>query len=58
MTEECEYKACEVPIRIIKRMIKEGTWKGSLLEEEVLYDLEKKLYSERYTRKVRKIIKE
>lgn len=51
-----KYEACEVPVRKIKILIKKGIWKGSLVEEEVLYNLEKNLYSERYAKKVRKIL--
>lgn len=56
--ELVEYKAYEVPIRTIKKLIKKGIWKGSLFEEEVLYDLEKGLYSEKYAKKVKKVLSE
>lgn len=52
-----EYEACEVPIKQIKKMVKNGTWEDSLEEEEVLYNLENNLYSESYAESVRKIIK-
>jgi len=56
--ELVEYEACEVPISVIKQMIKNETWKGSLEEEEVLYDLQNGLYSEKYAKKVKKILSE
>ncbi len=53
-----EYKPVKIPFRYIKRMIKNGTWEGSLEEEELLYNLEHNLYSESYAKLVKKIIKE
>ena len=51
MTTE-EYKAVKIPLSKIKRMIKNGTWEGSLEQEEVVYNLKYHLYSGRYTNKV------
>ena len=53
-----EYEAQEVPIATIKKMIKDGTWEGSLEEEEVLYNLEEDYYSSEYTEKVKKVLNE
>ena len=53
-----EYEAQEVPIATIKKMIKDGAWKGSLEEEEVLYNLEADYYSSEYTEKVKKVLNE
>lgn len=53
-----EYKPVKIPFRYIKRMIKNGTWKGSLEEEELLYNLEHNFYSKSYAKLVREIIKE
>lgn len=53
-----EYEAQEVPIATIKKMIKDGTWEGSLEEEEVLYNLEADYYSSEYTEKVKKVLNE
>lgn len=53
-----EYEAQEVPISVIKEMIKNGTWEGSLEEEEVLYNLEADSYSSEYTEKVKKVLNE
>lgn len=53
-----EYEAQEVPISVIKKMIKDGTWEGSLEEEEVLYNLEADYYSSKYTEKVKKVLNE
>ena len=53
-----EYKPVEIPVRYIERMIKNGTWKGSLEEEELLYNLKHNLYSESYAKSVREIIRE
>ena len=56
--ESDEYEAQEVPISVIKEMIKNGTWEGSLEEEEVLYNLEADYYSSEYTEKVKKVLNE
>lgn len=53
-----KYEAQEVPIATIKKMIKNGTWKGSLEEEEVLYNLDADYYSPKYTEKVKKVLNE
>lgn len=53
-----EHEAQEVPITIIKKMIKDGTWEGSLEEEEVLYNLESDYYSPEYTEKVKEVLNE
>lgn len=53
-----EYEAQEVPISVIKEMIKDGTWEGSLEEEEVLYNLESDYYSPEYTEKVKEALNE
>lgn len=53
-----EYEAQEVPITIIKKMIKDGTWEGSLEEEEVLYNLEEGYYIPEYTEKVKEVLNE
>ena len=53
-----KYEAQEVPIATIKKMIKNGTWEGSLEEEEVLYNLEEDYYSSKYTEKVKKVLNE
>lgn len=53
-----EYEAQEVPISVIKEMIKKGTWKDSLEEEEVLYNLESDYYSPEYTEKVKEALNE
>lgn len=53
-----KYEAQEVPISVIKEMIKNGTWKDSLEEEEVLYNLEENYYSPEYTEKVKKVLNE
>lgn len=53
-----KYEAQEVPIATIKKMIKDRVWKGSLEEEEVLYNLEADYYSSEYTEKVKKVLNE
>lgn len=53
-----EYEAQEVPISVIKEMIKKGTWKDSLEEEEVMYNLEENYYSPEYTKQVRDVLNE
>lgn len=55
--QEEEYEACMVPIKTIIDMIKKGTWKGSLEEEEVVYNIKHNLYSEEYTKQVKEILK-
>ena len=47
-----KYKAIKIPLSKIKRMIKNGIWEGGLEQEEVVYNLQHGLYSERYTNKV------
>ena len=54
---EEKYEACEVPIKMIIDMIKKGTWKGSIEEEEVVYNIKHNLYSENYTKQVKEILK-
>lgn len=51
-----EYEAQEVPISVIKEMIKNGTWEGSLEEEEVKYNIENNYYPEKYSKKLKKLI--
>ena len=55
--EQEKYVAVEISIDVIKDMIKNGTWKGSLEEEEVMYNLEHNLYPEDYTEELNKILK-
>lgn len=55
MTEE-KYKVIKIPIWKIKKMLKSGTWKDSLEQEEVVYNLQHNLYSENYTNKVSKLL--
>ena len=55
--QEEKYEACMVPINMIIDMIKKGTWKGSLEEEEVVYNIKHNLYSEEYTKQVKEILK-
>ena len=55
--ELCEYEAQEVPINEVKKMIFKGTWKGSLEEEEVLYNLQNNLYSEEYKSQIVRLLK-
>ena len=50
------YEACEIPLPVIEKMIKKGVWKGSLEEEEVLYNLENNLYDKEYAENVKKLI--
>lgn len=52
-----EYEAYEVPINEVKKMIFRGTWRGSLEEEEVLYNLQHNLYSEEYESEIVRLIK-
>lgn len=55
--QEEKYEACMVPIKMIIDMIKKGTWKGSLEEEEVVYNIKHNLYSKEYTKQVKEILK-
>lgn len=55
--EAMKYEACEIGISQIKSMLKNGTWNGSLEEEEVLYNLEKNLYSKKYAEKIKVLLK-
>lgn len=51
-----EYEAQEIPISVIKEMIKNGTWEGSLEEEEVEYNIENNYYPEKYSKELKKLI--
>lgn len=51
------YEPEEVPIKDIEKMMKNGTWKGSLEEEEVKYNIENNYYPEKYSKKLKKLIK-
>lgn len=55
--EQEKYVPVEISIDVIKDMIKNGTWKGSLEEEEVMYNLEHNLYSEDHTKELDKVLK-
>lgn len=41
---KCEYEPLEIPVKTILEMIKNGTWEGSLEQEEIEYNVEHKLY--------------
>lgn len=41
---KCEYEPLEIPIKTIWEMVKNGTWEGSLEQEEIEYNVEHKLY--------------
>lgn len=51
-----KYIPQEIPIKTIKKMIKNGSWKYSLEKEEVLYNLANNLYSKQYAKKVKSIL--
>lgn len=50
------YEPEEIPIKDIEKMIKNGTWEGSLEEEEVKYNIENNYYPEKYSKKLKKLI--
>lgn len=52
-----KYTPIEIPTFDIKRMIKKGEWEGSIEQEEVMHNLIKGLYREKYAKKVRAILK-
>lgn len=44
---ECKYEPLEIPIKTIWKMVKNGTWEGSLEQEEIEYNVKHKLYAVR-----------
>ena len=57
--EEYEYEPQSISIKKIKCMMEDGCWKGSLEEEEVLYNLENNYYTDKkYVKKLKKVLKE
>ena len=40
----CKYEPLKIPIKTIWKMVKNGTWEGSLEQEEIEYNVEHKLY--------------
>ena len=51
-----KYEAQEIPIKDIKKMMENGTWEGSLEEEEVKYNIDNYYYPEKYSKKLKKLI--
>lgn len=51
-----KYEAQEIPIKDIEKMMKNGTWEGSLEEEEVKYNIDNYYYPEKYSKKLKKLI--
>lgn len=52
------YEPEEVPLKDIEKMMKNGTWEGSLEEEEeVKYNIARYYYPEKYSKKLKKLIK-
>ena len=57
--EKCEYEPLSFPIKKIKCMMEDGCWRGSLEEEEVLYNLKHNYYTDKkYVKELKKILKE
>lgn len=50
------YEPVIVPVKDIEKMIKANTWKDSLEQEEVMYNLENNLYPEDYTKQVKELL--
>lgn len=42
---EYKYEPLEIPVKTILEMVKNGTWEGSLEQEEIEYNVEHKLYA-------------
>ena len=42
--EECKYEPVEIPMKTLIEMIKNGTFEGSLEQEEIEYNVEHGLY--------------
>ena len=42
---KCEYEPLKIPTKTIWEMVKNGTWEGSLEQEEIEYNVEHKLYA-------------
>ena len=57
--EKCEYEPQSISIKKIKRMMEDGCWRGSLEEEEVLYNLENNYYTDKkYVKELKKVLEE
>ena len=56
---KCEYEPLSFPIKKIKRMMEDGCWRGSLEEEEVMYNLENNYYTDKkYVKELKKVLEE
>lgn len=51
------YEPEEISLKDIEKMMKNGTWKGSLEEEEVKYNIARYYYPEKYSKKLKKLIR-
>ena len=51
------YEPEEISLKDIEKMMKNGTWEGSLEEEEVKYNIARYYYPEKYSKKLKKLIK-
>ena len=50
------YEPEAFPIKDIEKMMKNGTWEGSLEEEEIKYNIENNYYPEKYSKKLKSLI--
>lgn len=41
---ECKYEPVEIPLKTICEMVENGTWEGSLEQEEIEFNVKHKLY--------------
>ena len=53
---ECKYEPLEISIKTIWKMVKNGTWEGSLEQEEIEYNVEHKLYAVKQLKKYSKML--
>lgn len=52
----CEYEPLEIPIKTILEMVKNGTWEGSLEQEEIEYNVKHKLYAVKQLKQYSKML--
>jgi hypothetical protein len=50
------YEPVLVSVKQIKSMLKNNTWKGSMEQEEVEYNISNNLYPKKYTKEVKKLL--
>ena len=52
----CKYKPIEIPLWKVKLLMKRDTFRDSLLVEELRFNLAHNKYSDKYSKKLRKLM--